>query len=472
MKTLIIAFSILLTFSSKAQYTITTPVTGLISPVAFKMASDGRFFITLKSGTIKVYANNGTFLSDFYNLTDSTNSDFERGLLGIELDPDFQNNHYVYAYYNHVYPAGADPEFLRVVRFTESNNVGSNPLVILSIPVSNTINGNHVGGNLRFRPSQPDQIYVSIGEIAIPAYAQALTNPFGKILRINKNGTIPSTNPFYDDGNPSTGNDDRIWSWGHRNPFDFTFGPNDSLYSTENGANAWDEVNIVSKGKNYGWRNCEGNYVYGSGTTLCQSSYPTHIEPIFTFGSPLPAVTGILYYSGTVMPEFNNHLLVADNDRGYITNLTLQAPAYATVSANSLFQDLDPLTTLMQGPEGCIYAMKGGYTTTGNIRRICPSSLGVNDAESNLYALESIPNPFSQSTQVKYSLKQKAHVKMTLYDPAGRIVSELMDEEKPEGSHVTNIKASDYQLREGAYFCRLQLDKGQFVKTIKLVVLP
>src|SRR5690606_10515021 len=120
---------------------------------------------------------------------------------------------------------------------------GSNPQVIFDLEDTH-IAGNHTGGNIHFGPD--GKLYIAIGDRAVQPNSQDLTNnAFGKILRINADGTIPTDNPFYDDGDPVIGFDDRIWSYGHRNQFDFTFSTvNDSLYSSENGLNTWDEVNM------------------------------------------------------------------------------------------------------------------------------------------------------------------------------------------------------------------------------------
>lgn len=371
-------FALFVAVAGKAQtYTTTTPITGLSYPVAFTFTPDGRYLVTEKGGIIKIFNPDGSSIGNFYNLTDSTFNDFERGLLGIEVDPDFANNHYVYAYYNHRYPnnsSGNTQQKLRVVRFTEVNNVGTNPTLILNITPGYSLAGNHVGGNLHFRPSEPGKLYITIGELAVSSNAQLLTNPYGKFLRINKDGSIPTDNPFYDDGNPATGNDDRIWTYGHRNPFDFCFSPvNDSLYSSENGQNTWDEMNIVTHGKNYGWNTCEGDYLIGSTTSPCTNA--NYTNPIETWASPLPAVTGIVHYTGCIMPELANHILVADNDYGRIYNITLgNAPAYDVVTSRVQILDLDGLTTLRQGADGYIYALNGGYAPAGKIYRIGPTN--------------------------------------------------------------------------------------------------
>lgn len=439
---IIVGFLLCFQTGSAQTYDITTPVTGLANPVAFEIHDDYRIFLTLKGGfntsaseaKVLVYDTAGTLLNTFWDFTDSCDANFEKGVLGIELDPDFDNNHYVYVYYNHRVPAG-----LRVVRFTENNNAGTNPLIILDIQYGN-IPGNHVGGNIRVRPSEGDKLYVTIGDLADTSNSQDLTNPYGKFLRINTDGTIPTDNPYYDDGDVNTGNDDRIWSLGHRNAFDFNFSPvNDSLYSSENGAGTEDEVNQVWKGANYGWPGCEGTVDYGGS---CGNS--AYTVPLDVYQGPLPAVTGIIHYSGNVMPEFENHLLVADNDDGNITDFTLgNAPYFDTVLSRQVAFNLIRLTSLQQGPEGCIYAMKGGFTTSGLITRICPTGMGTPELSSELYFRLS-PNPVMENAALYFS-PNFIGGRYEVVDVLGRtIVSELIT-----GGRMTFQKGN---IPAGAYF--------------------
>ncbi|CAN5388093.1 hypothetical protein BH09BAC5_BH09BAC5_24880 [soil metagenome] len=477
-------------------YTTTNICTGLTYPVAFDFSGDGRIFITQKGGTsgpattakIKTFSLAGAFIADFYDLSDSVNADFERGLLGINVDPDFLNNHYVYVYYVHLY---AGSERLRIARFTEANDVGTNPKIIFDMDITSyNIAGNHVGGNLHFRPSDPNHIYFTIGDLAYHQttsgnYAQMLNKPFGKTLRIGKdpvppgsdvhgvgafNCNVPTDNPFYDDGNPLTGNCDIIWSYGHRNPFDFCFSPeSDTMYVSENGLNAWDETNVIHKGANYGWNTCEGNYMNSSTTTLC--NLVGSVLPLEEWGAPVPAVTGIMYYSSQVMPEFDNHLLVADNSNARIYDITLgNAPAYDQFVARVTWQDLaGGLTTIRQGPEGCIYAMKGGYTTSGLIYRICPQNLGMEDFINPYFALQqNQPNPFNISTTINYTMKQNTEVKITLYDMFVREVTVLANGIQDEGKHELSINAQELNLAPGNYLLMMQSEGA--IQNIKIAV--
>lgn len=460
-----------------AAYVQTTIMGGLNYPVDFDWTPDGRYIVTSKGGSnypavsalIRIYNPTGTLIGTFANLTDSVDADFERGLLGVAVDPNFAVNHYVYAYYNYRNPA-QNRFAMRVVRYTEVSNVGTAPTLILNIQYATSVStfaGNHFGGIIAFRPSEPTKLYVQTGDLAYQQtnptlnYANKLTNPYGKILRINTDGTIPNDNPYYDDGNPATGTDDRIWSYGHRNLFGMCFSPvTDSMYSSENGLNAWDEFNIIHKGAHYGWATCEGDMINSSTTTPC--GLAGDVAPMETWGGALPSLTGCLYYFSSSMPEFNNHVLVADNDNGRIYDLTLgNAPAYDICTARTTLADITTggLTTLRQGPiDGCIYAMKGGYTTTGAIYKICHTSTGVQQisGEPANELGQNYPNPTSGVAQVDYMVAQNSRVTMDLFDGNGRLIKSLMNEDVAAGKHTVELRGLD-EFADGSYYYKMEV---------------
>ena len=498
MKKILLAFLSFLSFTSiNAQtlpgtYTKTSTVTGLQYPSDFDWLPDGRYIVTQKGGasattanaTIKLFKSDGSAIGTFYDLTDSVDANGEHGLHGIAVDPDFNNNHYIYAYYTYINKSKT-VRALRVVRFTEAGNVGTNPTNILNHVYTPTT-PYHIGGIIRFRPKEPKKLYIQIGELAYEQsdpsknFANKLNSPYGKILRINSDGTIPTDNPFYDDGNPLTKNDDRIWSYGHRNSFGMCFNPvTDSMYASENGLNTWDEFNIIHKGGNYGWATCEGDYMNGSTTNPCNNS--AFVKPLTTWGAPLPAVTGCVFYSGSVLSEFNNHILVADNDLGVLYDLTMgNAPAYDVVTNKKAFADLTPgssaggLTAVRQGADGCIYAMKGGYTTTGEIYKICHTSVGTNSIEGAINELgQNYPNPVSGKTQIDYQIGQTSYVTITLVDITGRIVRTFMNTEVQPGKHTLEINDLS-ALPNGSYFYKMdvqQKDKIAFTQTKRMMVI-
>lgn len=476
-------------------YTSTQIVTGMRYPADFDWTPDGRYIYTQKGDNafpaanayIRMATSTGVGLGIYYDLTDSVDSDFERGLLGIAVDPNFATNGYVYAYYNYRNPAQTKLQ-MRVVRFTTVGNVGTAPTIILNIQYATsplTYGGNHFGGIIRFRPSEPTKLYIQTGDLAYQQtnptlnFANKLTNPYGKILRINTDGTIPTDNPFYDDGNPATGNDDRIWTYGNRNMFGMCFSPvTDTMYSAENGLNTWDEFNVVHKGGNYGWATCEGDFLNGSTTSAC--NLVGDILPIETWGTPLPAVTGCLYYSGTVMPEFNNHMLISDNDYGRVYDCTLgNAPAYDIITTRTTWFDNTPLGSgggllaMKQGADGCIYALRGGYTTAGYIMRICPTGLDIASSE----ALENVmgqnyPNPTTGNSQIDYSVSEASSVSIELFDVTGRIVKTILNADVQAGKHTAEVNGMN-AFANGSYFYKMvvkQNNKIVYSETKRMLI--
>ncbi|HET6991876.1 MAG TPA: PQQ-dependent sugar dehydrogenase, partial [Bacteroidia bacterium] len=317
-------------------------------------------------------------------------------------------------------------------------------------------------------------------------YAQMLNKPFGKTLRIGKDPVpvgsnvhavggmscnVPTDNPFYDDGNPLTGNCDIIWSYGHRNPFDFTFSTTtDTMYVAENGLNTWDEIDVIHRGANYGWNTCEGRYMNSSTSSLCNLA--GSVLPLEEYAAPVPSLTGILFYTSSVMPEFTNHLLVADNNYARIYNLTLgNAPAYDTMLSRVQWQDMaGGFTTLKQGSDGCVYAMTGGYNANGNIKRICPQGLDVENHDNPYFSIQpNVPNPFSTTSTLSYSMKQNAAVHIGLYDLGGKEVAVLVDGAQQEGEHTFEINAQKLGLAPGLYFCLM--NSGNYTESIKISVI-
>jgi glucose/arabinose dehydrogenase len=158
----------------------------------------------------------------------------EGGLLGLAVSRNYAGDRWVYAYYT----AASDN---RVVRFHLSTPA-QQQVLLSGIPSA----GNHNGGRLAFGPD--GMLYVGTGDAGDPSRAQSTTSLGGKILRLRPTGGAAAGNPF---ANP-------VWSMGHRNVQGLTFDPHGRLWATEFGQNTWDEVNLVVKGKNYGWPVVEG----------------------------------------------------------------------------------------------------------------------------------------------------------------------------------------------------------------------
>ncbi len=224
-------------------------VKGLDTPWALDFAPDGRIFITERAGRIRV-VKDGQLQSEPWMTLDVAEVG-ESGLMGLALDPQFAQNHFVYVAYT--YRAANGQLQNRLVRLRDDPATGKGVMdrVLLDgIAGSN----NHDGGRVKFGPD--GKLYLTMGDAQNTALAQDRSSPNGKILRLNPDGTIPNDNPF-----PNS----PVYSYGHRNPQGLAWQPGAGrLYATEHGpsgvpACCRDEVNLIEPGQNYGWPVIMGN---------------------------------------------------------------------------------------------------------------------------------------------------------------------------------------------------------------------
>lgn len=222
---------------------------GFTSPTAMAVAPDGRIFVAEQRGTLRV-VKDGQLLSTPFTTVD-TNPVGERGLVGVTLDPNFSSNGFVYVYYT----AGTSTAN-RVSRFTASGDraVAGSERVLFQLDATGFEAGIHQGGAMHF--GRDGKLYVATGDHGGRSRSQLLTNQFGKILRLNPDGSIPGDNPFYDE---TSGKNRAIWARGLRNPYTFAIQPGTGLmYINDVGENTWEEINLGRAGANYGWADTEG----------------------------------------------------------------------------------------------------------------------------------------------------------------------------------------------------------------------
>ena len=443
-----------------AQSNYQTIISGLNLPTVFAFMPNGNIIVNQQKDSTNVYNSvTGQKISCFWNFKDSCYYNGETGVIGVCLDPAFNSNHFVYIYY-----VGTDST-INVVRFVENNNIGTNPVKIFRYRRPGTLwQGPHVAGNIHFGPL--GKLYISVGDAGIiPNNAQLLTNPLGKILRINTDGTSPNDNPYYDDGDPATGNDDRIWAYGFRNPWDFTFSPfNDSIYLTENGSTANDEINFVRKGKNYGWPVCAGYCV------PYNSLYRQPMDTIGGNGTFNYVPTGIVVYNGTVYPSLNGKVLTANMQssgpvKGILKYNLGNAPYNDTITSHEV---ISPLlgTTLIQHTDGYLYLCR---MTAGQIVKLIPDPLGINNtqtpAEFKLY--QNFPNPFNPQTSIRFSMEKESIVSIEIFDITGKKIAALLNEKKSPGEYEVFWNAANYP--SGVFFYRLTA--GEFSEEKKMVLI-
>lgn len=318
---------------------------GLSSPTAFDFAPDGRVFLAEQSGVIRV-VKNGRLLDEPFVTLPNVDSSGERGLLGVALDPGFASNGYLYAYYT----TTSGSSHNRLVRYTAAGDVAhaASARTLLDLPpVGDAIW--HMGGALDF--AADGKLLIGVGDHLDPATPQDLTNPLGKILRINPDGSIPADNPFH---GQTTGVNRAIWAIGLRNPFSAAVQPGTGRYYINDvGSSTAEEINLGAPGANYGYPATEG-----------PSADPAHTDPVYSYDTTVGrAITGGAFYNpqqSQFPASYQGTYFFADFSHAWIRVLD---PANGRVS---FFADqLSYPTGLGVGPDGTLWYISRGDDTGG-----------------------------------------------------------------------------------------------------------
>ena len=327
-----------------------TQIGGLSGPTAMDIAPDGRIFVCLQGGQLRVIKNGALLPTPFLSLT--VDASGERGLLGVAFDPSFQSNNFIYVYYT----ATTTPRHNRVSRFTANGDVAlaGSELPILDLE---NLSGatNHNGGAIHFGPD--GKLYVAVGDNANGANSQTLANRLGKMLRINPNGSIPTDNPFF---NSATGLNRSIWALGLRNPFTFAFQPGSGrMFINDVGQNTWEEINDGIAGSNYGWPNTEG-----------ATNNPAFRSPLFSYGHGNSATTGCAIAGGAFYNPAVNQFPAAYTGKYFFADLCsgwIRVFDPANSSASGFATGASSPVDLKVGADGSLYYLAIG---SGSVFRV------------------------------------------------------------------------------------------------------
>lgn len=301
-----------------------------LSPVNMAVPGDGsgRLFFCQKEGKVWIVQQNKTVPTPFLDVSQdmvSINPGYdERGLLGMAFHPEFRSNHKFYVYYSAPTTKKGFNHTSRLVEFTAA---AGNPNI--ADPASRRIlleidepESNHNGGQLQFGPD--GYLYIGLGDgggggdkHGTTGNGQDLRSLLGKILRINVDGTpysIPTDNPFvnHPDARPE------IWAYGLRNPWRFSFDRKSKLlFAGDVGQDKYEEVDIIVKGGNYGWRVLEGYHDYNVPAGTDKSQF---IAPIHEYNHDLGiSITGGYVYRGAAIPSLQGLYVFGDyNGKAFV----------------------------------------------------------------------------------------------------------------------------------------------------------
>ena len=330
-------------------------VTGLANATAFAQAPDGRLFVAEQGGTLRVVKNGALLATPFVSI--AVDASGERGLIGVALSPTFATDGFVYVYATRT--AGGTHN--RISRFTAAGDVaaGGSETTLVDLP---TLSGatNHNGGGMRF--GADGKLYVGVGENANPPLAQDLSSPFGKLLRFNADGTIPTDNPFFA---TQAGLARAVWAYGLRNPYTFAFQPGTGrLHINDVGQSTWEEIDVGAAGANYGWPNSEGpdNVAAGIAAPLFAYKHSAATPPGSGPGGFFVgfAIAGGAFYpaTGAFPAGYRDQYYFADYVSQWVGRLDLQnGDAYAFAKLSGAPVDM------LVGSDGALYVLTRSAVT-------------------------------------------------------------------------------------------------------------
>jgi glucose/arabinose dehydrogenase len=377
--------------------TLTTP--GLSQPTGMRFLGPDDFFAIEKaSGKVKRFqAGSATEVLDL-----PVNATSERGLLGIELHPDFPTTPSVYVYYS-LADGGDGGAWLenRLSRFTWDGSSLTSENVLLSIPQDPNMNNgpNHDGGPIVFGPD--GMLYGVLGDLNRNRAEQNFENMAdtsslaGGVYRLRDDGAIPDgsmggedANPFYDH---ATQGFRKFFAYGVRNSFGVAFDPaTGALWDTENGPAGYDEINLVAEGFNSGWEDVMGPADPGDTDTLVELPGSHYSDPEFSFEAAI-GITSIQFLYETVLgPDYDDGVLVGDNNTQSLYLFRLNDArdgfdldgALADLVANSTAEreslrvgvDFGVITDIQVGPDDAVYVTS---LSNGEVYRIVPEPMTV-----------------------------------------------------------------------------------------------
>ena len=309
-------------------------VQNLSYPWEILWGPDNFIWMTERGGRIsRVNASNGTIIPLI--TINEVQSNGEGGLLGMVLHPKFSTNPQVFVAYDYN-QSGNYKE--KIVRYTYNGSTLINPVTILD---NISASGIHNGCRLLISPDL--KLFITTGDASNQSLPQNKNAVNGKILRLNLDGSIPSDNPIV--GNPA-------WSWGHRNPQGLVLA-NGTLYNSEHGPDSDDEINIIEKGRNYGWPDVKGFCDTRGEKIFCSANNVK--EPIKTW-TPTAAICGLDYYSGSQISQWKNSLLLVALKNSRLYQLKLNATGKEIIETHEFFNGVyGRLRDICISPDGKVY---------------------------------------------------------------------------------------------------------------------
>jgi glucose/arabinose dehydrogenase len=351
---------LLVSSANAAEYKIETVADGLSYPWAIAFLPGGDMLVTERSGQLRRVTGGELQQESVGNLPDMFVAG-QGGLLDIIPDPGFEQSHRLYISLS---TGSKDANALQVISARlEGNSLEDITPIFTASPTKDT--PHHFGARLALMPDQT--LLITVGEgFDYREQAQLLDNHFGKVIRINKDGTVPADNPFIG----QEGVLPEIWSYGHRNQQGLLVSADGTVWLHEHGPRGGDELNIIEPGKNYGWPAITHGMDY-SGAYVSPFTEASGMEQPVTYWVPSIAPGGFCEYQGNVFPQWRGNLFVAALAEKSVRRLEMDNGMVK--SQEIMFTELEQrIREVQAGPDGYLYLLTD--SKDGQILRVSPAN--------------------------------------------------------------------------------------------------
>lgn len=344
---------------------VTTVAEGLDHPWALQQLPDGRWLVTERSGALRLFAADGASIGEISGLPGMVTQG-QAGLLDVALSPDFATDRLVYVSYSEPRDGGNGTAVGRGRLSDDATALEDFQVIFRALPAyDNTM---HYGSRLVF--DREGRLFVTLGErsdAATRPQAQDLGSHFGKIVRINADGSVPSDNPFVgrEGALPET------WSLGHRNVQGAALHPETGeLWAIEHGARGGDEINIARAGLNYGWPVIAYGAEYRGGAIGDGVTQREGMEQPIYYWDPVIAPGGVAFYDGDLVPEWRGNLFASGLAGRHLARLILDGDR--VVGEERLLADQNQrIRDVQVAADGSLWVVTD--EDNGRLMRIAPS---------------------------------------------------------------------------------------------------
>jgi len=339
---------IALSIENSRPYNIETVVDNLSNPWGMTWLPDGSILITEKMGEIIHFKNGEKF--QIKNVPEVYNRG-QGGLLDIALHPNYSENGWIYLTFSSSEGKGNGGNTKLVRAKLDGNSLTNIQSLYKAEP--NTTRGQHFGSRIVF--DDDNNVYFSVGDRGNrDVNPQNISKDGGKIYRLKDDGSIPNDNPFIKDNKAKKA----IFSYGHRNPQGLVKHPKTgAIWEHEHGPKGGDEINILEKGKNYGWPVISYGVNY-SGTKFTELTAKEGMEQPIYYWTPSIAPCGMDFVTGNKYPEWEGDLLVGSLKFNYVELIKLDGDT--VTGREKIAEDIGRVRNVKMGPDGYIYiALEG-----------------------------------------------------------------------------------------------------------------